>query len=208
MTIPYPVTLLLGSVAEAAAADLGVMMSIALSDGEGSLQFFIRMDRALPASTEIAISKAYTAAALRMPTRELGRLALPGGPLYGIEHTNSGKIILFGGGIPLRVDGQVVGGVGISGGTVEEDERVAEAVVKAFEEMADLAEKIRPCLANVIRNQKSPALLEKSLWEAVQSDVLQLPREISRLLAGSLVLAVRRYSVAPAAISTEVDRSI
>jgi uncharacterized protein GlcG (DUF336 family) len=208
MTIPYPVTLLLGSVAEAAAADLGVMMSIALSDGEGSLQFFIRMDRALPASTEIAISKAYTAAALRMPTRELGRLALPGGPLYGIEHTNSGKIILFGGGIPLRVDGQVVGGVGISGGTVEEDERVAEAVVKAFEEMADLAEKIRPRLANVIRNQKSPALLEKSLWEAVQSDVLQLPREISRLLAGSLVLAVRRYSAAPAAISTEVDRSI
>ena len=208
MTIPYPVTQLLGSVAEAAAAHLGVMMSIALADGEGNLQFFIRMDRALPASTEIAISKAYTAAALRMPTKELGRLALPGQPLYGIEHTHSGKIILFGGGIPLWVDGLVVGGIGISGGTVKEDERVAEAVVKAFGEMVDFAEKIRPCLAKVLGNQKSLASLEKNLWEAVQSDVFPLPREISRLLAGSLVLAVRRYSLVPAAIFTEGDRSI
>jgi uncharacterized protein GlcG (DUF336 family) len=176
MTIPYPVTLLLGSVAEAAAADLGVKMAIALADSEGDLQFFIKMDLALPASTEIAISKAFTAAALRMPTGDLGRLALPGEQLYGIEHTHSGRIILFGGGIPLRVDGQVVGGIGISGGTVEEDERVAEAVVKAFGEMVDIAEKIRPCLAKVLRNQKSLALLEKNLWEAVQSDAFPLPR--------------------------------
>lgn len=191
MTIPYPVTLLLGSVAEAAAADLGVMMAIAITDGEGSLQFFIRMDRALPASTEIAIAKAYTAAALRMPTREVGRLALPGEALYGIQHTHGGKIILFGGGIPLSVGGRVVGGIGVSGGTVEEDERVAEAAVRAFGEMAELAEKIKPFLTKALKNQELPASLEKRLWEAFQADVCPLPMEISRLLAGSLLLAVR-----------------
>lgn len=191
MSIPYPVALMLGSVAEAAAADLGVMMAIALADGEGNLQFFLKMDRALPASTEIAISKAYSAAALRMPTSELGRLALPGAPLYGIDRTHSGKIILFGGGIPLSVGDQVVGAIGISGGTVEEDERVAAIVVKVFGEMVDLAEKIRPSLAGVLGNQKSLASLEKCLLEAVQS--VPLPPVISRLLAGSMLLAVHEH---------------
>ncbi len=207
MSIPYRVSLLLGSVAEAAAADLGVMMAIALTDEEGSLQFFVRMDRALPASTEIAISKAYTAAALRMPTREVGRLALPGEALYGIQHTHSGKIILFGGGIPLSVGGQVVGGIGVSGGTVQEDELVAEAAVKAFGEMAEWAEKIRPCLAKVLKNQEPPASLEKRLWKAFQADVFPLPVEISRLLAGSLLLAVRGLPPVPAAASTGRDLS-
>jgi uncharacterized protein GlcG (DUF336 family) len=191
MSIPYNVMLLLGSVAEAAAADLGVMMAIALADGEGNLQFFIKMDRALPASTEIAISKAYSAAALRMPTSELGRLALPGEPLYGIDRTHGGKIILFGGGIPLSMGGEVVGGIGVSGGTVEEDERVAAAVVKAFGEMADLAGKISPCLVEALGNQKSLASPGKCLREAVQN--VPLPPEISRLLVGSLLLIVGEH---------------
>lgn len=192
MTIPYLLTVLLGLVAEAEAADMGVMMSIAIADSDGNLQFFIKMDRALPASAEIAISKAYSTAALRMPTSELGRLALPGGVLYGIEHTHPGKIILFGGGIPLSADGRTLGGIGISGGTVEEDERVAVAVVKAFEEMVDLAGKIRPCLESVPRTQKPLALLEKHLLKTVLS--VPLPREISWVLAGSLLLAVHEPS--------------
>jgi len=199
MTIPYPVTILLGSIAEAAAADLGIMMAIALADEEGSLLFFIRMDKALPASTEIAISKAYTAAALRMSTREAGRLALPGEALYGIQHTHSGKIILFGGGIPLCLGGQVVGGIGVSGGTVEEDELVAEAAVKAFAEMAELAEKIRPCLVEVLNNREPSTSLEKQLWEAFRGDVFLLPKEISRLLAGALILALRGHPPRPTA---------
>lgn len=193
MTIPHPVTVLLGSIAEAAAADLAVMMTIAITDGEGGLRFFIRMNGSLPASTEIAISKAYTAAVLHMTTREVGRLALPGKALYGIQHTHGGKIILFGGGIPLSVGDQWVGGIGVSGGTVEEDELVAEAAVKAFGEMAALAGRIRPCLAKVLSNRESPASLEKQLWEAFKGDVFPLPGEISRVFAGSLLLAVRGH---------------
>jgi uncharacterized protein GlcG (DUF336 family) len=201
MTIPYPVTVLLGSIAEAAAADLGVMMTIAITDGEGGLRFFIRMNGALPASTEIAISKAYTAAVLRMPTREVGRLALPGKALYGIQHTHSGKIILFGGGIPLSVGDRLVGGIGVSGGTVEEDELVAEAAVKAFGEMAELAGKIRPFLAKALSNRELPSSQEKKLWEAFQGGVFPLPGEISRVLAGALFLAVRGRPPVPTAAS-------
>ncbi len=208
MTVPYPVIMLLGSIAEAASADLGVMMAIAITDGEGGLRFFIRMNGALPASTELAMSKAYTAAALRMPTREVGRLALPGKDLYGIQHTHSGKIILFGGGIPLNVGSQVVGGIGVSGGTVEEDERVAQAAMKAFGEMIDLAEEIRPCLAKVLRNPGPPTSLEKRLWEAFQGDIFRLPVEMSRLLAGSLLLAVGGYPLVPAAASADGGASI
>ena len=191
MNIPYPVARCLGSVAETAAANLGVAMAIALVDGEGSLQYFLRMEGALPASTEIAVSKAYTAAALRMSTEELGPLALPGGPLYGIQHTHDGKIILFGGGIPLGLQDRVLGAIGISGGTVEEDVRVAEAAVAAWKEMGEWAACMRPLLAAKRDNSQSLTRVEAQLWETLQKDTGTLPVEFLSLSVGALILAVR-----------------
>lgn len=135
MNISSSLAHILGNLAEKKAAALGVPMSIALVDAEGGLLFFVRMDGALPASTELSVSKAYTAAALRMSTMELGRLARPGGVLYGIQYTHDGRIVLFGGGLPLCLEGQVVGALGISGGRVEEDVQVAESVADALEQM-------------------------------------------------------------------------
>lgn len=191
MNIPYPLARCLGFVAETAAADLGVAMTIALVDGEGSLQYFLKMEGALPAGTEIAISKAYTAAALRMSTEELGQLALPGGPLYGIQHTHDGKIILFGGGIPLRLQDRVAGAIGISGGTVQEDVHVAEAAVAVWKEMGEWAAWMRPFLAAKQKNSQSLTRVEAQLWEALQQDTSTLPMEFLRLLIGALILAVR-----------------
>ena len=78
MRLPYVVSEILASVAEAEAAKIAVPMAIAIVDGEGGLQLFQRMDGTLPVSTELAVSKAYTAAILRMPTHEVGELAQPG----------------------------------------------------------------------------------------------------------------------------------
>jgi uncharacterized protein GlcG (DUF336 family) len=142
MRLFYSLTRILSFLAERKARNLGVLVTIALVDEGGQLLAYGRMDGALPASGELAVSKAYTAAALRMPTQEVGALAQPGRSLYGIQHTHQGRIVLFGGGLPLRLGGGVVGGVGISGGTVEEDIRIAEAVVKALEEMEDWSHQI------------------------------------------------------------------
>lgn len=131
MRISSRLARVLGRIAERQAAALGVPMAVALVDSEGGLLFFSRMDGALPASTELAMSKAYTSAILRMSTGELGRLAGPGETLYGIQHTHNGRIVLFGGGLPLRLGGRVAGAVGISGGSVEQDIQVAESVADA-----------------------------------------------------------------------------
>jgi uncharacterized protein GlcG (DUF336 family) len=143
VNLTYPVARLLGFLAETEAAALGVPMTIALVDDEGGLVFLARMDGALPASREIAVSKAYTAAALRMATDEVGKLAQPGGTLYGIQHFHPGRVVLFGGGLPLRLNGKVVGAVGISGGTVQEDVRVADCVANALAEMEEWSRLIK-----------------------------------------------------------------
>ncbi|WP_342764523.1 heme-binding protein [Haladaptatus sp. R4] len=91
------------------------------------------MDDALLASIDIAQNKAYSAVSLKMPTHELANASQPNESLFGIHSTNDDRIVIFGGGYPLRVDGDVVGAVGVSGGAVEEDRTVAEAGVEAFE---------------------------------------------------------------------------
>lgn len=105
--------------------EMGVPVVFSAVDGGGNLMLLQRMEGALPGSIEVSAGKAYTAYAFRMPTHELGQAAQPGGPLYGIENASPGKIILFGGGFPYVTDGQVAGGIGISGGTVEEDMEIA-----------------------------------------------------------------------------------
>lgn len=189
MRIPYPVAQMLCTVAEAAARDIGVPMAIALADEEGSLQSFVRMNGALPASSEIASSKAFTAASLRMPTHEVGSLARPDGILYGIQNTHGGKIIIFGGGFPLRFRGKVVGAIGISGGTVEQDMQVAEPVIQTFGEMERWSEHFEKTLTFSRQGGDWVHQLEKNLAFSLEREGLAVNRVELQILVGGVVLA-------------------
>jgi uncharacterized protein GlcG (DUF336 family) len=114
------------------ATEIEVPMNIAVVDAGNNLVAFARMDDAWLGSIEISQNKAYTARAFDMPTRDLAPLAQPGSPLYGIVTSNDGRVVAFAGGIPLESEDRVVGAIGVSGGTVEQDHEVAEAGVAAF----------------------------------------------------------------------------
>ena len=112
---------------------VGQPMNIAVVDSGGNLVAFAAMDDTKLIGEDIAQKKALTAVYFQMDTRDLAPLVQPGQPLYGIEATTGGRLVVFGGGVLLRgADGQVVGGVGVSAGTVDEDHQVAEAGRKAF----------------------------------------------------------------------------
>jgi ATP:cob(I)alamin adenosyltransferase len=102
------------------AGAIGVPMVVAVTDGAGDLLLLEKMDGALPVSVELAAKKAYTATVLRMETARLGEASQPGAPLYGIQHTDS-RLVVFGGGAPIREGGRVIGAIGVSGGSVEQD---------------------------------------------------------------------------------------
>ena len=115
-----------------AAAEIGVPMSITIVDTAGSLIAFQRMDGGWLGSVDLSQRKAKTSALFPMPSSVLGEMSQPGGPIYGVENTNGG-LVTFGGGLPLAAaDGTVVGAVGVSGGLVDQDVTVAEAVAKAL----------------------------------------------------------------------------
>jgi uncharacterized protein GlcG (DUF336 family) len=118
--------------ARAKADEIGVPMNIAVVDEGNNLTAFARMDGAWLGSIDIAQNKAYTARSFDMSTKQLAPLSQPNQPLYGIEASNQGRLIVFAGGIPLEAGGQIVGAVGVSGGSVEQDHEVAEAGVGAF----------------------------------------------------------------------------
>ena len=114
------------------AEEMGIKQNIAVVDAGANLKAFLRMDGAWLGSIDIAITKAKTARFFDMPTGDLGELSQPGGSLYGIEHSNDG-LISFPGGIPLKNGSdEVIGAVGVSGSTVEDDHAVAEAGVAAL----------------------------------------------------------------------------
>ncbi|OZV77043.1 hypothetical protein CA850_24805 [Micromonospora echinospora] len=118
------------------ARELNLLMNIAVVDVGGNLKSFTRMDGAWLGSIDIAIKKARTARLFDMASGELSPLVQPGQPLYHIEFSNQG-LITFPGGIPLKDgNGQVLGAVGVSGSTVDNDQLVAEAGVSAFHAMA------------------------------------------------------------------------
>jgi len=118
--------------AEAKATEIGTKMNIAVVDAGANLKAFARMDGAWLGSIDISIKKAKTARFFDMPTGELGKLSQPGGSLYNIEHSNNG-LITFPGGIPLKnAAGEIIGAIGVSGSTVEDDHTVAEAGVAAL----------------------------------------------------------------------------
>ena len=115
------------------AARIGVNAVVAISDKAGRPILVECMDDAYIASYDIALNKAYTVTALKMSTSTLKPLAQPGQPLYGIQFTNQGQIVIFGGGEPLTVGGAIVGGLGVSGGSEEQDTALAAYGKEIFE---------------------------------------------------------------------------
>lgn len=118
--------------ARAKAAEMGVPMCIAITDEGGNLVAFERMDGGKVTSITIAIDKAFTAAGAKKATHEYGEVSQPGKPVYGIASAIGGRLMVVGGGLPVLVDGEVVGGIGVSSGTPMQDREVAEAGIAAF----------------------------------------------------------------------------
>ncbi|GAB7017210.1 heme-binding protein [Halostagnicola bangensis] len=122
--------------AEQRAEEIDNPMVITVANSEGNLIAQHRMDDAWLASVDISRNKAFTAASLDMPTHELAEPSEPGESLYGLQNTNQGRIVIFGGGYPLMRDGEIVGTIGVSGGAVEQDMDVAEVGVNKFDELS------------------------------------------------------------------------
>jgi uncharacterized protein GlcG (DUF336 family) len=120
------------SAAERRAEEIGQPMNIAVVDAGGNLVSHVRMDGAWIGSIDISINKAYTSRAFDIATKDLGDNAQPGNQFYGIHASNQGKIMIFAGGIPLTRDGNVIGAIGVSGGSGEQDQTVAEAGANAL----------------------------------------------------------------------------
>ncbi len=117
--------------AERKSGQIDTKMNIAIVDAGGNLTAFARMDDAWLGSIDISIKKARTARYFDMNTGEIGKLSQPGGPLFNIEHSNGG-LITFPGGIPIRQGETVIGAIGVSGSSVENDHAVAEAGASAI----------------------------------------------------------------------------
>ena len=114
------------------ATEIGVPMCIAITDESGNLVAFERMDGGKVTSITIAIDKSYTASAAKKATHEYGEASQPGAPAYGIGSAIGGRLMVVGGGLPVIVDGEVVGGIGVSSGTPMQDREVAQAGLDAF----------------------------------------------------------------------------
>lgn len=109
------------------ATALNVPCSIAVIGLDGYLVSFERQDGAMSGSVELAISKAFTAQIFNGRTDKLNALAQPGAELFGLQHSHNGRVVMFGGGIPIQFQGHAIGAIGVSGGTVSEDVAIAEA---------------------------------------------------------------------------------
>ena len=118
--------------AEKKAAEIGQPMNIAVADAGGNLVAHIRMNNAWIGSVDISIKKAWTSRAFDITTKDLADNSQSGDQFFGIHASNGGKVMIFAGGIPLKKDGKVVGAIGVSGGSGEQDHTVAEAGAAAF----------------------------------------------------------------------------
>jgi uncharacterized protein GlcG (DUF336 family) len=119
--------------AEKKAKEIRQPMNIAVADGGGNLVAHVRMDDAWLGSIDIAIKKAFTSRAFNISTRDLAQHSQSGGQFFGIHASNGGRVMIFAGGVPLQRGGKVVGAIGVSGGSGEQDHAVAEAGARAFE---------------------------------------------------------------------------
>lgn len=120
---------------EQRAREMGITVVIAVADQGANPVAVHCMDDAYIASYDIAVNKAYTSAGLKMSTAKLGTLSQPGQPLYGIQYTNDGKIVIFGGGEVLEADGKIIGAFGVSGGSAQEDTDLAAYGKEIFKEV-------------------------------------------------------------------------
>lgn len=118
--------------AERKAKELGQPMNIAVADAGGNLVAHVRMDEAWIGSIDISIKKAFTSRAFDISTKELAKFSQSGGQFFGIDASNGGRVMIFAGGVPLKRAGKVVGAIGVSGGSGEQDHAVAEAGAAAF----------------------------------------------------------------------------
>lgn len=117
------------------AAEIGVS-AVAAVVNSGARPVSVQCsDGSYIASFDIALGKAYTSVSLKMRTSQLKELAQPSTPLYGIQHTNGGKIVIFGGGIPLKFNDKIIGGFGVSGGSEEQDTYLGEYAAEVFDEL-------------------------------------------------------------------------
>ncbi|WP_102961415.1 GlcG/HbpS family heme-binding protein [Mangrovicella endophytica] len=112
--------------------EIGVPMCIAITDESGQLVAFERMDGGKVTSTTIAIDKAFTAAGAKRATHDYGTASQPGSPAYGINSAIGGRLMVVAGGLPIIVDGEVVGGIGLSSGTPDQDRTCAQAGIDYF----------------------------------------------------------------------------
>ncbi|MEG1847067.1 MAG: heme-binding protein [Lachnospiraceae bacterium] len=120
---------------EKKAAQMGVSAVVAVSNDAARPVAVHCMDDSYIASYDVALQKSYTVVALKMSTAELKPLSQPGGSLYGIQYTNQGQIVIFGGGEPLWYQGRLIGGLGVSGGTEEQDSALAQYGAECIEEV-------------------------------------------------------------------------
>ncbi|WP_066055259.1 cob(I)yrinic acid a,c-diamide adenosyltransferase [Robertmurraya korlensis] len=128
----------LAKAVERKAEEMGVPIVCSIVDEGGNVILLHRMDEALLVSVELAPNKAYTSVALKAPTHNLAPLVQPGADLFGLHQSNHNRIVPFGGGFPLTVNGKIIGGIGVSGGTVEEDILLANCGVKIFESLIEV----------------------------------------------------------------------
>lgn len=122
---------------EKEAERIGVKAVIAVSDEKGRPIAVHCMDGAYIGSFDIAVNKTYTSVAFQMSTEKLSRLAAPGESLYGIQNTNDGKIVIFGGGEPLYIGDTLTGAVGVSGGSAQQDTYLGRYAVSKFKELSE-----------------------------------------------------------------------
>jgi uncharacterized protein GlcG (DUF336 family) len=133
MTVDLATALKMVAAAHVEAERRSILVSAAVVDAGGHLVAFGRMDGAEIAGPVLAVDKAYTAVANRVATSQLAILAAPGGELFGLHANGGGRFVIFGGGVPILIEGSVVGGVGVSGASTAEDEACALAAVAALD---------------------------------------------------------------------------
>ncbi|MBA7731788.1 heme-binding protein [Citrobacter freundii] len=120
---------------EAKAFEINVPVVFSVVDHGGNTLLIQRMDEAFVTSCDISLNKAWTACCLRQGTHEITDAVQPGASLYGLQLTNQQRIIIFGGGLPVILNGKIIGAVGVSGGTVEQDQLLAETALYCFSEL-------------------------------------------------------------------------
>lgn len=119
----------MAAAARVKAEEINVPIVFSVVDSGGNLAYFERMEDALMVSIDISVNKAYTANALKMSTDKVASVVKENGSLYGLQWTNNGRMVVFGGGYPLKINGEVIGGIGVSGGSVDEDMIIAKSAL-------------------------------------------------------------------------------